>query len=207
MTTAILFILAGYLCGGVLFARLAADLFGKTAITRESADGNPGAANAFTYGGFWCGVLVLCGDLAKGLLPVRLYLDHTDVVGQSPLLLALVLAAPVIGHAFPLFYRFHGGKGIAVTFGCLLGLVPNWRPALTLALTFIFFSLIVRIGPHSHRTAVTYLCSVGLMAGSAGRVEPGVLLGFCLMAAVVLLRLYTSKEARHKPEVKLLWKS
>lgn len=204
MTTALFFALAGYLCGGVLFARLAADLFGKTAILTDSQDGNPGAANAFTYGGFWCGVLVLCGDLSKGFLPVRLYLNST-AASKGPLLLALVLAAPVIGHAFPLLYRFQGGKGIAVTFGCLLGLVPSWRPALTLALTFLFFSLVVRIHPHSHRTAVTYLCTAILLA--IDRVEPGVLLGFCLMAAVVLLRLSLSKETRCKPEVKLLWRS
>lgn len=204
MTTALLFTLAGYLCGGVLFARLAADLFGKAAILTGSRDGNPGAANAFTYGGFWCGVLVLCGDLIKGVLPVRLYLKST-AASHAPLLLALVLAAPVIGHAFPLFYRFQGGKGIAVSFGCLLGLVPNWRPALTLALTFIFFSLVIRIHPHSYRTAVTYLCAAIGMA--LGRVEPGVFWGFCLMTAVVLLRLSLSKETRHKPEVKLLWRS
>lgn len=204
MTTALFFALAGYFCGGVLFARLAADLFGKTAILRESQDGNPGAANAFTYGGFWCGALVLCGDLFKGFLPVRLYLKSA-AASHAPLLLALVLAAPVIGHAFPLFYRFQGGKGIAVTFGCLLGLVPNWRPTLTLALTFLFFSLVVCIAPHSHRTAVTYLCAAILMA--VDRVEPGVLLGFGLMTAVVLLRLSLSKEARRKPEVKLLWRS
>lgn len=204
MTTALLYALAGYLCGGVLFARLAADFFGKTAIVTESQDGNPGAANAFTYGGFWCGVLVLCGDLAKGFLPVRLYLKSADAV-HTPLLLALVLAAPVIGHAFPLFYRFRGGKGIAVTFGCLLGLVPSWRPALTLALTFLFFSLVVRITPHSYRTAVTYLCAAILMG--LGPVRPGVRFGFLLMTAVVLLRLSMSKETRRKPEVKLLWRS
>lgn len=204
MTTTLLFALAGYLCGGVLFARLAADLFGKPAILHDSKDGNPGAANAFTYGGFWCGVLVLCGDLAKGFLPVRLYLKST-AASRAPLLLALVLAAPVIGHAFPLFYRFQGGKGIAVTFGCLLGLVPDWRPALTLALTFLFFSLVICIHPHSHRTAVTYLCAAIGMA--VGPVETGVLLGFCLITAVVLLRLSMSKEARRRPEVKLLWRS
>lgn len=204
MTAALLFALAGYLCGGVLFARLAADLFGKAAILTDSPDGNPGTANAFTYGGFWCGVLVLCGDLIKGFLPVRLYLKSA-AASHEPLLLALVLAAPVIGHAFPLFYRFQGGKGITVTFGCLLGLAPSWRPALTLALTFIFFSLIIRIQPHSHRTAVTYLCAAIGMA--LGPVAPGVLPGFCLMTAVVLLRLSLSKEARRKPEVKPLWRS
>ena len=60
MLTPLLFILGGYLCGSVLFARLAADLFGKTAILSESKDANPGAANAFQYGGFWWGAVVLC---------------------------------------------------------------------------------------------------------------------------------------------------
>lgn len=202
METALCFTALGYLSGSVLFARLAVWLFGKPELLDKSPDGNPGTANAFTYGGFWCGLFVLVGDLCKGIVPVWCW-AHSGVASPGPVWTALVLCAPVVGHAFPIFFRFQGGKGIAVTFGCLLGLVPHWRPALTLALLFIFFSLVVRIAPHFYRTAATYLCAIGSMVWN--RVEPGVLLGFCLMTAMVLLRLHMSREVRGKPEVKLPW--
>lgn len=204
MLAPLLFILGGYLCGSVLFARLAVDLFGKTAILNESRDANPGAANAFQYGGFWCGVLVLCGDLAKGFFPIRACLAHAGVFDGAPLLLALALAAPVVGHAFPLFYRFRGGKGIAVTFGCLLGLLPMWEPVAYFALIFVFFSVILRVSPHFYRTVVTYLVTLGLLFFRCPFV---VWSGFLVTSCAVLLRFHLSKEERERPAVSLLWKS
>lgn len=56
----------GYLLGSILFARLGGLIFKKTDIMAESPDKNPGTMNAFTYGGFRCGVFTLCGDLLKG---------------------------------------------------------------------------------------------------------------------------------------------
>lgn len=57
MLRSLKFIVMGYLCGSVLFARICAKLFNKPAILLESKDKNPGAANAFQYGGFLCGIL------------------------------------------------------------------------------------------------------------------------------------------------------
>lgn len=202
MKETLCFIFLGYLSGSVLFARLWAKLFGKPELLEKSPDGNPGAANAFTYGGFWCGVFVLLGDLAKGFLPIWCWL-HSGLTAPGPVWTALILAAPVVGHGFPVFYRFRGGKGIAVTFGCLLGLMPRWLPAVTLALCFLFFSLVLRITPHFYRTVATYLAAAAVLA--LCRVEGWMLLGFCGMAAVVLLRLHKSAEERVRPEVKLLW--
>lgn len=61
-----LYIIFGYLLGSILFARLGGLIFKKTDIMAESPDKNPGTMNAFTYGGFRCGVFTLCGDLLKG---------------------------------------------------------------------------------------------------------------------------------------------
>ena len=69
----VLYILLGYLSGSVLYARIAAKVFHKPQLLQCSPDQNPGAANAFQYGGFWCGVFTLSGDLLKGFLPVFLY--------------------------------------------------------------------------------------------------------------------------------------
>ncbi len=157
-----IYIILGYLCGSVLFARVFAALLQKGDITAHSADGNPGTANAFLYGGFWCGALTLCGDLLKGFIPVQMYVRGTDP-DSCGIEFVFIIIAPVIGHIFPAFYGFRGGKAIAVTFGCLLGLFPDLRPALVLALVFLFFSLIIRITPHYDRTIWTYRCAAVCM--------------------------------------------
>lgn len=202
MSVTLLYLVAGYLSGSVLFARLAAFCFGKEDILRASDDGNPGTANAFRYGGFWCGTLVLLGDLGKGMLPVFLYCHLALGLARGPVSLALVLAAPVVGHAFPIWHRFQGGKGIATSFGVLLGLLPMWQPVVLFALVFVFFSVALKIDPHFYRTIVTYLVTLVTLFLRYGA---GIWGGFSLMTGTVLLRLHLSKEQRGRLAVKLLW--
>lgn len=197
------FVVMGYLSGSVLYARVFAGLFRRSEALAQSKDGNPGAANAFQYGGFWCGLLTLGCDLLKGLLPVHLYMKEVPYAFWGDWPMALILAAPVVGHAFPLFYRFQGGKGIAVTFGCLLGLLPLWKPVIILAFFFVFFSLVIRISPHLYRTMAAYGGSLIWMA--LGYPRPMVVLGFLLMTVVVMLRLHMSREERESLKVHLLW--
>ena len=120
------FVILGYLSGSILFARLFARLHGvEDKMIAESPDHNPGAFNAFAYGGILCGTATVLADLLKGILPVWLYLKTGgDPTGMG---LALVLAAPVVGHIFPAFYSFRGGKGILCS-GTLL-LLLDWRIA------------------------------------------------------------------------------
>ena len=202
MHTAV-FILCGYLSGSVLYARVFAWIMKKEGMIESSRDQNPGTANAFMYGGFCCGVCTLLCDLLKGFLPVFLYL-HSGAFREGDWFgLSLVLAAPVIGHVLPLFYRFKGGKGIATTFGCLLGLFPKWRPAVILAVFFLFFSLVLRISTHFYRTLAAYLCAlVGMLLWVE---DVAVLVGFIVMAVVVSVRMLTSKEEKEKAKVRLLW--
>ena len=199
MTRIWLFVALGYLSGSVLFARVLAGLMGRDILTK-SQDENPGTSNAFRYGGFVCGVGTLLGDLFKGFLPVWLFLRYGDAFPFPAL--ALVMAAPVVGHAFPVFYGFRGGKGIAVSFGCLLGLLQVWQPLGLFIGAFLFFSLVVRISPHFQRTIAAYLGGVICMALTGQPTE--VLLGFFLMACVVCLRLHMSKEPREAMQVQLL---
>ena len=203
MLGTVMFVIFGYLSGSVLYARVFSHVFRKGGMLERSRDRNPGTANAFLYGGFWCGFLTLLGDLLKGFVPVFLFL-HADMP-ECPRLFwnALAIAAPVIGHAFPLFWGGRGGKGIAVTFGCLLGLLPMWRPVAALAVFFLFFSVVMRITHHYHRTLAAYLCALCsvLYAAESRTVE----LGFLLIAVTVCAKLLTSKETREKMGVKLLW--
>ena len=198
----ITYIIMGYIMGSVLFAQVFSKLFNKN-ILQESKDGNPGTANAFMYGGFWCGVLTLFFELFKGAVPVYLYLKGVNIQSAGTAALASVIAAPVIGHIYPIFNKFHGGKGIAVTFGVLLGLVPVWSPVVLFAFFFIFFSIIVRVSPHIHRTVVTYCCTLAAIVLT----NPirGIIAGVAIITVIVLHRLYISKEEKEKIKVGLLW--
>ena len=198
MTRACFFMAAGYLSGSILFARVFSALLGKE-IVSGSKDRNPGTANAFLNGGFFCGLGTLMGDLAKGFLPVWLYASQGEISAPA---LCLVLAAPVVGHAFPVYYGFRGGKGIAVSFGCLLGLLPLWQPLAFFIGSFLFFSLVVRVKPHFQRTIISYLAALVFMVLSGQ--GNGVVLGFSLITCVVCLRMHMSREPREAMQVQLL---
>lgn len=200
MGRTVVFTVLGYLSGSLLFARYWGKWCRGRNVVEESPDQNPGTFNAFQYGGFVCGTLTLCGDLLKGFLPVFLYCRERP----WELGLALVLAAPVWGHVLPLYHGFRGGKGVAVTFGCLLGLLPKRRPLLLLAFVFLFFSLVVKITPNYHRTLAAYV------AAALGMVlfvpDPGVALGFGLISVVVVGKLLHSTERKESCKVGIVWK-
>ncbi len=200
----IIFIFLGYLSGSVLYARIFLKLFKKEEMLEGSRDRNPGTTNAFLYGGFWCGVLTLLGDLLKGFIPVYFFMRGEGVHYPDSFREALVVAAPVIGHAFSLFYGFHGGKGIAVSFGCLAGMFPLWRPLMTLAVFFILFSVVLRVTPHFQRTLVAYLCSLATIF--IAEYAQKAWISFLVITVTVSLKMLFSKEEREKMEVRLIWR-
>ncbi len=151
----LIYIITGYLGGSILFAEAFTKHFKGIDLRKEATDSNPGTFNAFVYGGMTCGILTLLADLLKGIVPVSIC--H-NTLGCDSSFFALVLAAPVIGHAFSVFHRGSGGKAIAVSFGVLLGLVPIWTPALILAGFYLLFSLIIPLKSHAHRSILAFLC-------------------------------------------------
>lgn len=201
MRRTIFALVLAYLSGSILYANFFGALFGVRERYAESADRNPGTANAYTYGGFWCGTLTLIFDLMKGAVPV--YITCRLEPGIQSWAMPLVLIAPVVGHILPVFHGFHGGKGIAVTFGVLLGLAPRLRPLFIFAAVFIILSAVVRIYPHYYRTLAAYLLAAVLMMTSG--VEGWIWFGFLLATAAVCVRMLLSREEKKKPEVKLLW--
>ncbi|MDF2643591.1 MAG: putative glycerol-3-phosphate acyltransferase PlsY [Pseudomonas sp.] len=116
-----------YLLGSVSFAILLSRLTGSPD-PRASGSGNAGATNMLRLAGKKLAVLTLLGDLCKGLLPVVL----ASLCGLEPMQQAWIGVCAVVGHMFPLFFRFRGGKGVATAAGMLLGLYP---PAAALAVT------------------------------------------------------------------------
>ena len=196
------YVLLGYLSGSLLWANFFGNLLAGEDVAADSPDGNPGAFNAFRYGGFWCGCLTLCFDVCKGFLPVRLFCRSAALMPSIGL--ALVLAAPVIGHTHSVFHGFRGGKGIAVSFGCLLGLAPELKPLLVLAAVFILFSTVIEVSPHYYRTLATYIAAIPVMflAVRSWAVRGG----FLLIAQTIISKLLGSQEEKDKLEVKVGWK-
>lgn len=133
----LLYALAGYLSGSVLYSYEIPKVFCGIDICARGKDHNPGAANVFRYAGPLPGTVCVALDLLKGFLPVAIAVQR--LTPDSPWF-GLVLAAPVLGHAYPLYYGLRGGgKAIAVSFGALLGLLPDLTPALILAIYYLFF--------------------------------------------------------------------
>lgn len=146
-------IAAAFSCGGIMFCRILPKLFKKIDICALSPDGNPGAANVFTYCGIKLGILCLIMDLAKGFLPV--YTAY-KIFSSENLLFSLVISAPVLGHAVSPFDGKSGGKCIATSFGVLLALLPTTKAVFLLAGIYIFFSVIIKINPNSKRSIITF---------------------------------------------------
>ena len=111
-------IVLGYLAGSVPFACLLARRVGID--VRVAGSGNVGATNVLRTTGAWRGVVVMGLDVAKGALAVLL----ASVTNAGVTLSALAAAAAVVGHIYPVWLRFHGGKGVAVAAGVFAVLTP-----------------------------------------------------------------------------------
>jgi len=111
-------VLLGYFAGSVPFAFLLARRVGID--VRVAGSGNVGAANVLRTAGAWRGVAVMVLDVAKGVLAVFL----ASVAHAGVTLTAMAAAAAVVGHIYPVWLRFKGGKGVAVAAGVFAVLTP-----------------------------------------------------------------------------------
>ena len=111
-------VLLGYLTGSVPFAYLLARRAGID--VRVAGSGNVGAANVLRTTGAWRGVLVMALDVAKGIAAVAIAYRMSG----STVMAAVTGAAAVVGHIYPVWLKFHGGKGVAVAAGVFTMLSP-----------------------------------------------------------------------------------
>ena len=128
-------IILGYLFGSLASAIIVCRLMGLSD-PRASGSGNPGATNVLRLHGKKAAALTLAGDLIKGLVPVLLA-KQLDV---SVTIVALTGLAAFLGHLFPLFFAFKGGKGVATFIGVLFA--SDWR----LGLAFVSIWLLMAAG-------------------------------------------------------------
>lgn len=119
MITIIIFVVIAYLCGSLSNAIIVCKLLGLPD-PRIEGSGNPGTANVLRIAGKKAAALVLLGDALKGFIPVVV----ARIFNVDGLALGLVAIAAVIGHIYPIFFKFKGGKGVATFLGTTFALSP-----------------------------------------------------------------------------------
>lgn len=180
-------ILLAYLAGSIPFGLLIGRLRGVD--LRKLGSGNIGATNALRVLGPVGGVLTLLGDILKGFLPV---LGARSLWGSGdPWLYGVALAA-VVGHLFPLYLRFQGGKGVATGFGVVLAL---WPPVGGIALGI--WIAVAWIWRYSSLAALVAFGSLPLLVGWWVQDVSAVVFATALMTLVF---------SRHRSNIERLWR-
>lgn len=137
----LVFVVFAYLLGSVSFAVLMSKAFGL-ADPRTYGSGNPGATNVLRSGKKAAAALTLLGDAAKGWLAVFVTISLATHDGAGLWMVALVSLAVFLGHLFPVFLKFKGGKGVATALGVLLAL-SGWM-GLAVLLTWLLVAVVFR---------------------------------------------------------------
>lgn len=140
-------ILGAYLLGSLSSAIIVCKLMGLPD-PRSQGSGNPGATNVLRLGSKKAAAITLLGDMLKGLLPVLLAV----YLKVSPTVLGLVGVAAFVGHLYPLFFQFKGGKGVATLLGVLFGF--NLWVGLATAGTWLFIAKVLKISSLSALVAM-----------------------------------------------------
>ncbi len=140
------FIIISYLSGSLSSAIIICKLTGLPD-PRSQGSGNPGATNVLRFGSKKLAIIVLLGDALKGVIPVLL----AKLLGFSSAELSCVAIAAFLGHLFPIFFGFRGGKGVATAIGVIF--VLAWPVAIFAILVWILMAIIFRYSSLAALTA------------------------------------------------------
>lgn len=140
----VLAVVVAYLFGSLSSAVIICKLFGLPD-PRVTGSNNPGATNVYRLGGKVPALLTLSFDVLKGMIPVWV----SYFLGISPLFLGIIAVAACLGHIFPLYFQFRGGKAVATALGTMFPVA--WEMALLLIATWL---LVFRIGKVSSLAAI-----------------------------------------------------
>ena len=173
----VVLIAAGYLLGSIASAVLVSRLMGLPD-PRTGGSGNPGATNVLRLGGRKAALFTLAGDVAKGLLPVAL----AGAMGRSALGVTAVAIAAFLGHLYPLYFRFKGGKGVATALGALLGI--SWLLGSLVLATWLACAAATRYSSLS--ALVAALAAPGLALWTTGQAT--IAAGTALISALLVWR-------------------
>lgn len=175
-----------YLIGSISFAVVVSRLMGLHD-PRTYGSKNPGATNVLRSGSKAAAVLTLLLDGAKGWLPVMLVRWYGKDYGLEDGTQAMVGLAAFVGHLFPAFFRFQGGKGVATALGVLLGI--NWILGLATALTWLIVAWFLRYSSLASLVATVFAPVYYVFGdGVAWYTEKSVLLAVSVMALLLIWR-------------------
>ena len=142
MIANLLLVAGAYLLGSISSAIVVCRLMGLPD-PRTQGSNNPGATNVLRIGGKKAAAITLLGDSLKGLVPMLI--GH--LLGASPAVLAATGLAAFLGHLYPLFFGFQGGKGVATALGVQFGLY--WPIGLSVAAIWLFVAKVLKISSAS----------------------------------------------------------
>jgi glycerol-3-phosphate acyltransferase PlsY len=168
----VVFVLLGYLIGSISFAVVVSWLFGLPD-PHTYGSGNPGATNVLRTGRKAAAVLTLLGDAAKGAVAIVLARAFAPEWGLGEPTLACVALAAFLGHLYPLYFRFEGGKGVATAAGLLLAI--DWRLGLSVLAAWVVVALVTR-----------YSSLAAIVAAALAPLASVYFLGWGTMSAAVL---------------------
>ena len=178
--------LAAYLIGSLSFAVIVSRSMGLND-PRTYGSKNPGATNVLRSGSKPAAVVTLLLDAAKGWLPMALVLRFGEPYGLSDGTLALAGLAAFVGHLFPVFFRFQGGKGVATALGVLFGV--HWGLGLATALTWLIIAWFFRYSSLASLVAAIFAPVYYIFGdGVAWYTEKSVLLAIVVMALLLVWR-------------------
>ena len=181
VVTTLAMTVAAYLLGSISFAVVMSKVYG-IADPRTYGSKNPGATNVLRSGNKGAAIMTLLGDGAKGWLAVFLAQHYAFDLGVDEIAVALVAIAVFLGHLWPVFFRFIGGKGVATALGVLLGINP-WLGLATLA-TWLIIAYAFRYSSLAALVAALFApFYYGLLFG-----VDAILLSVVLMSALLAYR-------------------
>jgi acyl phosphate:glycerol-3-phosphate acyltransferase len=179
-------VLAGYLIGSLSFAVIVSRAMGLSD-PRTFGSKNPGATNVLRSGNKGAAVITLLLDAGKGWLPVVLVKWYGPAYGLGEGTMAMAGLAAFIGHLYPVFFRFKGGKGVATACGVLLGINPLL--GLAAGATWLIMAYFFRFSSLASLTAAVFAPVYYVFGdGVAWYLNKGVMLALCLMSLLLIYR-------------------
>ena len=177
---------AAYLIGSLSFAVIVSRAMGLND-PRTYGSGNPGATNVLRSGSKAAAAVTLLLDAAKGWLPVALVQWFGSRFGLGDGTVAMVALAAFLGHLYPVFFRFKGGKGVATALGVLLGISP-WL-GLAVAATWLIIAVFFRYSSLAALIASVFAPVYYLMcSGVVWYAETPIAAAIVAMAALLIWR-------------------
>ncbi len=178
--------LGGYLIGSLSFAVIVSRLMGLHD-PRTYGSKNPGATNVLRSGSKAAAIVTLLLDCAKGWLPVMLVRWFGKQYGLEEGSQALAGLGAFLGHLFPLYFRFQGGKGVATALGVLLGI--DWILGLATVATWLIVAWFFRYSSLASLVAAVFAPVYYVFGGGvAWYTDKGTLLAIGLMALLLVWR-------------------